>query len=301
MAYKLDIGSMMKKSPALLFLFSFLSLGFLDQGLAFENEVRQQVSHQCIFIDGQVLDTGYSFTPRRKDALVKNYWLRDTKKYERSEILERIERLIEVSNRDADIGLADPILRLAEITGIDPFIFASLVRKESTFKPDAISHTNAVGLTQMTTIAFAELRNQFGVGAPRFTPQASEIFFGMSVAFFKSQEKAQEYVAWLATTTKLESRRRVLVDTDYSLLTGALLFKIKLALTGGQYQKSLEGYNGSAVKAPYARQILTATARLQRTSDQCITPNYSLPVLLEACELSGDKDLCQAILGQIEA
>jgi len=55
----------------------------------------------------------------------------------------------------------------AHDVGIDPFLLAGLIRQESEFDPQALSHANAYGLTQVLPVTGRRYSRQAGV--PRFT------------------------------------------------------------------------------------------------------------------------------------
>jgi len=284
----------MKKLMTRLFLTMLTSTIFAPMGLT------QSHATRCVIPDLSTDKIGYTMTDSRIAQLIKNRWLPATKELTDAEINSRIQRFIARHNGQADINLSYSIINVSRATGIDPFIFTSLIKAESTFKPEAISHTGALGLTQMTQIAFSELRNQIGVGDRRFTPRASEHFINMIYNYFENRESTQRYVDFVASTRISRNNRKVLRNLDYSLVSGALLFKLKLALVNGDVRRALEAYNGSPDRVPYARRILNSTRNgFTPVSLTCLNIDYSNPIIGDSCELSQDSEFCRQYLGII--
>lgn len=58
-------------------------------------------------------------------------------------------------------GLAGLIVDRSTAAGFDPLFVAAIIKSESTFKIDAVSHKGAHGLMQVTPIAEREMRNRW--------------------------------------------------------------------------------------------------------------------------------------------
>jgi hypothetical protein len=255
---------------------------------------------QCVIFNYSFDEVGYNLTDRMIEQLTKNNWLPTTKSLKNEEILNRIESFIKKHNKSADSELGAIILRIAYATGIDPFIFTSIIKSESTFKMNAKSHTGALGLTQMTQVAFHELRNQLGFGDPNFNPRARDHFIEMVQNYYENTKSAQKFLDFISSTKNSDNNKLVLQNPSYSLLSGALLFKIKLAITNGDYRKALEAYNGSKNKILYAQGILKSTENeFSLVSLKCMSIDFSNPIIGDSCELSLDSSFCHRYLGII--
>jgi hypothetical protein len=260
----------------------------------------QITQSQCVLFDYSFDEVGYTMTDKTIEQLTKNMWLPTTKSLKNEDILNRIESFIKSHNASADISLSSHILKIAHATGIDPFVFTSLIKAESTFKMDAKSHTGALGLTQMTRAAFKELRNQLGLGDRKFNPRARDSLNKMIQSYYEDPRGTQRFIDFISSTKNSKNNELVLKDVSFSLLSGALLFKIKLAITKGDYRKALEAYNGSKDKASYARGILNSTQNgFSQVTFKCMSIEFSNPIIGDSCELSRDSSFCHRYLGII--
>jgi len=257
-------------------------------------------SQRCVIFDAYTNEVGFVMTDRIIEQFIKNKWLDTTKSLSVTEIQSRIERYIIKHNRSADVSLSEKIIQVAQSTGIDPFVFTSLIKAESTFKKNAKSHTGALGLTQMTKIAFKELRDQLGVGDSNFNPMARDHFIAMIHDYYKDTRATQRFIDFIASTKNPKNTIQVIHNVGFSLLSGALLFKLKLALSHGDYRRALERYNGSRDKVPYSIGILKSTRNeFLPVSLNCMDIHFSNPIIGDSCELSGDSRFCQRYLGII--
>jgi hypothetical protein len=268
--------------------------------LLFYSPFSYSQSSECLMDDFSNQEVGYQMNNQRIQNLTRNLWLKSSLALEKEEILRRIESYMEKHNPEAEKKLSPIILRASKATLIDPFIFTSLIKSESTFNPQAKSRTGALGLTQMTTIAFSELRNQLGVGDPTFNARARDYFVAMIEAFFQNKALAEDYIRFVESTKNSSQMSLLTKNVRYSLLSGALLLKINLALSGGNYRRALEAYNGSHDKVPYASRILDSSQKgFQPVSLRCMNTKYSTPIVADTCEITGDSQFCQKYLGLI--
>ncbi len=100
--------------------------------------------------------------------------------------------------------------RFARDRGIDPFLLAGLIRQESEFNPEAVSHANAYGLTQVRPGTGREFARRAGV--QRFTSRA-------------------------------------LFQPVVNLQIGSLIFRSMLDRQGGRVEPTLAAYNAGPVRA----------------------------------------------------
>jgi len=178
--------------------------------------------------------------------------------------------------------------------GIDPFMFASLIKKESKFHVNAVSTTGAFGLTQMTESGFTEVNEQLGLLGEGFhSPNAPNILekqiqcylagekvwtpFWLDKRFLNKQKiKVREKNSlsdfefgkqfYMIRGKGAKATRKWLFnksfklwlkeDPDRQIIYGAILFKIYL--NGGNYIKALKNYNADGMKKAnkYAQDVV---------------------------------------------
>lgn len=98
----------------------------------------------------------------------------------------------------------EALVASARARGLDPYVLAGLIRQESEFNPEALSHKNAYGLTQVEPATGRRYARQAGV--PRFT-------------------------------------KRVLFQPATNLKIGATIFQSMLDENGGKLEETLASYN----------------------------------------------------------
>ncbi len=152
---------------------------------------------------------------------------------------------------EAIINLAEDILHNANCFHIDPYFFVGLIQTESiTFNPRAKSPRNAVGLTQFTSIAVAEVNHQLGQGG---TLKASKSAISYYRDIVKNCVKADWFPIWKDRSID-EQKDLILEKPSIALTYGALLMHENLSLSSNQgtsspmelYKKAFRRYNASA-------------------------------------------------------
>lgn len=167
-----------------------------------------------------------------------------------------------------DRELARKILIVSEEFGLDPFIFTSMIRKESTFQRRAVSPTGAAGLTQMTVPGIKEVNRQLGVPGPRYLFSDIDLF----VVSLRQGCIAQRlgYGEWKPLYARTrhypEMKRALMADPDTSLIYGAVLlrtlvFSLTTEVPGSalslRYRWALKRYNGDELeKDNYQRTVM---------------------------------------------
>ncbi len=73
--------------------------------------------------------------------------------------------------------IAKDINRVSACLKIDPWLMTALIKKESSFKRDAVSATGAAGLTQFTSIGLKEVNDQLGLRGREGAPETSTLYF----------------------------------------------------------------------------------------------------------------------------
>lgn len=108
----------------------------------------------------------------------------------RGEGLPWDERLLRVT---FPFPYQDLVRREAEEWGIDPFIMAALIRQESAFKADIVSHAGAIGLMQVMPPTGAELARTHGPDGFRADNLTTpEVNLHLGSAFFRDMSRRYE-------------------------------------------------------------------------------------------------------------
>jgi hypothetical protein len=162
------------------------------------------------------------------DLVVKDYTLM-------SKILDEsylsayiIKTNYRISKVEADT-IATSIVRISKCFEIDPWVLTSLIQKESSFKRDAVSPTNASGLTQFTTSGFKEVNDQLGFRGKAAATEAA-------ILYFNSQILSCVDTNWIDLWTKVglpetdpefynTSKDLIKADIDLAVTYGAILLK----------------------------------------------------------------------------
>lgn len=180
----------------------------------------------------------------------------------------RIQDYIEEANpnsRAYSRELANEVLNVSSCLGVDPVFMTALIHKESTFYPDAVSRTGAVGLTQMTGAAINELKDQLGLRGREHSRYSNSRYLTRTL---RQCMGASEFEAFLQAlkSSRIGMKRAVKRHRIWAVYSGAAVLKVYLAdamdeLGRGAdmnlvYQKALEQYNGDTNKERYARAVI---------------------------------------------
>ena len=245
----------------------------------------------------------------------------------RSEIISAITRRIKSLPHNPKVvssteNLATEIALAAEAWGVDPFIFSGLIDSETNYGLAILNSTGGdTGYTQMTSAGLSELRDQYlhKRNGPILMEFARKYFKSMSPdAFFK----------WVTRDDgdKHEKKRKELLsNTAYALAAGASLLKIYLSVPvvvapynnynyePHGYAYALALYNANRSVKPgetlphyllYSRKTRNNARKARDASlNVCgITPestldnNFSMGIIMSACELSQDQETCKQAL-----
>ncbi len=132
---------------------------------------------------------------------------------------------------------------MSECFHIDPFVFTALIERESSFRRNAVSPRQAVGLSQFTTIGIREVHDQLGLRGERHARSKT-------IQYYKSQindcanQKLQKDFSWIWKNKKTEPemKKLILKDTSLALLFGAILFKTKIAVMQATQSQNLDPF-----------------------------------------------------------
>ncbi len=176
--------------------------------------------------------------------------------------------------KDEALLIASNVLKISACFKVDPWILTGLIQKESSFKRDAVSPTNAAGLTQFTSSGFKEVNDQLGL---RGRESATEV----AINYFNTTIKECVDPNWIDLWTKpgvAEDhpefynllKEEVKNDVPVAITYGAILLKTYVSYidnkankadlslsTSEIYFQALQIYNGEDgdAKVKYAKNI----------------------------------------------
>ena len=221
-------------------------------------------------IDNQIIDKGFRLP---EDFVTKNYSL-----MKRTPDVAYLSDYIIKANykleKDEANEIAKHVVNISSCFQIDPWILTGLIQKESSFKRDAVSPTNAAGLTQFTSSGFKEVHDQLGM-------RGREAATDAAILYFNTQVRGCVDAGWIDlwvrvgvpetdpefyNLSKEELKRDILTAITY----GAILLKTYVAsadIKGSKgettpsmseiYYQALQIYNGEDgdAKVKYAKNI----------------------------------------------
>ena len=176
-----------------------------------------------------------------------------------------------IGRDDAD-DIAETILKVSSCLKVDPWVLTGLIQKESSFNRHAVSSTNAVGLTQFTTIGFKEVHDQLGYRGRAGATENVTLYYSSKIRKCIDPSWVDLWNRIKATSddpTFYNSLKNILKkDITASVTYGAILLKTYLShldtrneeddVTSSElYYKALQIYNGEpgAAKVNYAKTI----------------------------------------------
>lgn len=241
-----------------------------------ENSINIYRNGDEVSLDDQNLNDfltnrGYSLN---SDSVIKNFPVLDITLDQNYLVKHIIKSNRAVKFADAQ-SIAKNILKSSHCLGLDPWLLTGLIYKESAFNKDAVSPTNAAGLTQFTSVGIAEVNDQLGIrGTDGARPAAT--------AYFKEQITKCINPAWvnvweLVTLKPNENgfsnqvKEVMKKNIEISITYGAVLLKTYISHLDSRntrngwgletyeiYFSALQMYNGEpgVRKVNYAKGIL---------------------------------------------
>lgn len=174
--------------------------------------------------------------------------------------------------------LTRDLVQVTQCLGIDPVIFTALIWRESNFKPQAVSETGAVGLTQMTMPGIREVLERTHHRGIRRLRYARELFRKCAPSVFRNLPSE------LTPATVSRTKRIIAMSTLDGMVFGAFLLKLNLAGIRHTYHRwdvyrtALEQYNGDTrVKTAFARDVLKLTRKMLLRPGVALNETGSLP------------------------
>nr|BDT29977.1 transglycosylase SLT domain-containing protein [Bacteriovorax sp. HI3] len=176
--------------------------------------------------------------------------------------------------REEAVAIASNVLKVSECLKIDPWLLTGLIQKESTFKRDAVSPTNAAGLTQFTSVGFKEVNDQLGI---RGKEGATE----NAILYYSSKIRDCIDPGWVDLWNRVSAtpedpdffnllKEEIKTDIPTAVTYGAILLKTYVAYVDNRsaraevdlplsetYYQALQIYNGEEgnAKVNYAKAI----------------------------------------------
>ena len=124
-------------------------------------------------------------------------------------------------------GYRDIIEEAAERNGIPPYLLFSLVRTESRFKADIVSHAGAVGLSQLMPATAADTAGRMGVAAPNLDDPEDNVAIGayyLGYLLGRFEVTSNALFAYNAGPTRMNGWRREYAGLSEDLLLEAVPF-----------------------------------------------------------------------------
>lgn len=170
--------------------------------------------------------------------------------------------------------IAQQVIKISACFKIDPWLLAALIQKESSFKKDAVSATNAAGLTQFTSSGFKEVNDQLGLRGSTGANEQTTLYFSSTIRGCINE-------SWVDLWNRLtvpetdphfyrSAKELVKKDLELAITYGAILLKTYVAAIDVKmqrletpismsetYYQALQLYNGEPgdAKVKYAKNI----------------------------------------------
>lgn len=197
-------------------------------------------------------------------------------------------------------SMTQKVTAVSACFGIDPFVLAGLIQKESHFNVRVRSHTGAAGLMQLTTPGIEEVSHQLGYRGPsKHGPGVPEVFHEFINCYYSSigkiwEDMPREYL----NSTRL-SKKWLNEDPDRNLVYGSVLLKLYITKFKS-YNYALRNYNGDdKVKVSYALAIQKFSRQMSHYLSQyipAIEDKSEEPISLYAwIAPTGDSDLLSSM------
>ena len=218
--------------------------------------------------DIEIVDKGYRIA---SESIMKDYTLMRLAPSQ-NVIAKHIVKTNYKINRDEADDIAETVLKVSSCLKVDPWVLTALIQKESSFHRNAVSDTNAVGLTQFTTIGFKEVNDQLGYRGRAGTSENVTLYLSSKIRKCIDSSWVDLWNRIRATEsdpTFYNSLKNILKkDITASITYGAILLKTYLAhldtrneeddvSSSELYYKALQIYNGEpgVAKVNYAKTI----------------------------------------------
>jgi hypothetical protein len=213
---------------------------------------------------------------------------------------QKCSKTFEATNGISERDLAVEITKASYCFGTDPFIVTSKIRQESRFDMLSVSHTGAIGLTQLTAVGLKEVLDQMGHRGAKYAFMDNKEFLASAIKCYVQTEAVEtfknfpeikttpvrnggleytgetirnlkEWVLPRKNQSQVGSKeRRIIIQRQ--LFMGQILLKIYLAYSKNvlrhetmtrQYEAGLRMFNGDTIRVKYAKDILKYSRQAQ--------------------------------------
>lgn len=267
-------------------------------GLIFMSASPSQAQNVCDGLLAQRHEVGFSISKKQLQILSGNQFTLRNRIATEAQKVARAKKHISSYRKEiseiSDQKLAETIVRVALATGVDFSILSSVVRKESLYcKSRHNKGGGDSGCMQFTTAGLSELKHQFSLaGKKNHSPGVPEVLKSLVNRFYLGQQKkADQFYTWLKApiqTQKLALRAGKNIEGD--ILAGALLLKVYLSKSNGNYLMALRQYNSSAKKIAYANDALNVATKVNLTDSECWEGlNFAESVVKDSCSVNEDE------------
>lgn len=216
----------------------------------------------------EISDKGYR---NSSEMIIKEYPLMNLRPTTAQLSKYIIRANYKVPPQEAD-EIAQNILNVSSCFDIDPWVLTALIQKESSFERNAMSPTNAAGLTQFTTIGFKEVNDQLGYRGRQGAPENVTLYFTSKIrgCIDPSWIDLWLRVSIVETDSSFYSllKEELKKDTLAAITYGAILLKTYIVYVDSKesseelsrseiYYEALQIYNGEAgeAKVQYAKNV----------------------------------------------
>lgn len=221
-------------------------------------------------VDSSIADKGFRLS---NDVVTKNYTL--MKRIPEADYLADyiIKANYKIPRIEAE-EISSQVIKISACFKVDPWLLMGLIQKESSFKRDAVSPTNAAGLTQFTSSGFKEVNDQLGFRGKDAATDASILYFSTQIAECVDPNWIDLWVRVGVAETHQDfynlSKEELKKDIQTAVTYGAILLKTYVAyadIRGSKletrpsmsetYYLALQIYNGEEgdAKVKYAKNI----------------------------------------------
>lgn len=184
-----------------------------------------------------------------------------------------LKKNFKVSRLDAR-EIAQQVIKISSCFKVDPWLLTALIQKESSFKKDAVSATNAAGLTQFTTSGFKEVNDQLGLRGRAGAIEQTTLYFSGTIRGCINESWVDLWNRLNVPETDLlfysSAKELIKKDLELAITYGAILLKTYVAAIDVKmqrletpislsetYYQALQVYNGEPgdAKVKYAKNI----------------------------------------------
>lgn len=224
---------------------------------------------------GELLDSSLTEKGFRlpNDSVSKNFFMMKRSPEINYLVKYIIKTNYKISKEDA-FDIATNVVKVSNCFKVDPWVLTGLIQKESSFTRDAVSPTNAAGLTQFTSSGFKEVNDQLGFRGNDSATDAAILFFNTQILECVDPNWINLWVKVGVPESDEDfynlSKEEIKKDVQTAVVYGAILLKTYVAYAdikasklekhpsmSETYFQALQIYNGEEgdAKVKYAKGI----------------------------------------------